>query len=355
MCNLNVSVLNFLPPAGHRGQKVISPASYSGEVFFSDASLQSPSHPTGASAFVSSPDSGKLKHSHSCSKITSKGLKPHKSSSSSSNGSSSGGRGGGGRALSSVEETGEWAAKLVKTLSSASPKSTNFYKRTRDPKKPEELSSKAKEQHRNPKKTEGQGLKESVGGSRAKTSPTSPGTFPQAPVLRTDPRLEPLHRSADSQSRPSLKGPENRTGPEEGGRTRPGLQQDRQAEPHRISSSRHPRQTHTARHSSGKDSRLSQTPQRSGEPRSAGTHAEEALLSSDGRRRTAGSPASSTDANIQQHKLFHSKEAGKKRLSSVNSIPDTLAAIKAPVGPGPWRVPSSAKILSEAEALRDPL
>lgn len=358
MCdNLNVSVLNCLPPAGHRGQKVISPASYSGEVFFSDASLRSPSHPTGASAFVSSPDSGKLKHSHSCSKITSKGLKPHKSSSSSSNGSSTGGRGGegGGRALSSLEETGEWAAKLVKTLSSASPKSTNFYKRTREPKKPGELSSKAKEQHRNPKKTEGQGLKESVGGSRAKTSPTSPGTFPQAPVLRMDPRLEPPHRSAVSQSRPSLKGPENRRGPEEGGKTQPGLQPDRQSEPHRISGSHHPRQTHTARNSSGKDSRSSQAQQRSGEPRSTGAHTEEALLSSDGRQRTAGSPASSADANVQQLKLFHSKEAGKKRLSSVNSIPDTLAAIKAPVGPGPWRVPSSAKILSEAEALRDPL
>lgn len=315
-------------------------------MFFSDASLHSPSYPTGAPAFVSPPDSGKLKHSHSCSKITPKGLKPYKSSSSS---------GGGGRGLSSVEESGEW----VKTLSSVSPKSMNFYKRTRDPKKPEELFSKAKEQHCDPKKTEGQGPKEMAGRSRTKMSPTSPGTVPQAAVLQhLEHRREPLSRSGDSESRPSLKGPESRRGPEaerEGKRTKPGLQQDRQAEHYRTSCSRHPRQTHTARNSSGTDSRQSQTNPTSREHRTTRNDAEESLLTSNGRQRTTGSEVSSRDANVEEHKFFYSKEAGRKRGSSGNSIPDTLQGIKAPLGPGPWKVPSSAKILSEAEALRDPL
>lgn len=340
-----------LPPAGHHGQKVILPASYSGEVFFSGASLQSPSYPTGTSTFVSSPDSGKLKHSHSWSKITPKGLKPRKSS--------SGGGSGSSRGLSSVEESGEWAAKPVKTLSSVSPKSMNFYKRTRDPKKQEELSSKAKEQHRNPKKTEGQGLKEMADRSRTKMSPTSPGMFPQASALQhTEHRQDPLPKSGDSQSRPSLKGPESRRGPEaerEGKKTKPGLQQDRQAEHYWISRSRHTRQTHTARTSSGKDFRQSQTNQTSREHRNTRNDAEDSLLTSDGRQRTAGSEVSSRDANVQDHKFFYSKEASSKGVSSINSIPGTLQGIKAPLSPGPWKVPSSAKILSEAEALRDPL
>lgn len=308
---------------------------------FSDASLPSPSYPPGASAFVSSP--GKLKHSHSWSKITPKGLKLHKSSSSS----------GGG--LSSVEECGEWAAEPVKTLSSASPKSTSLYKRTRDPKKPEELSSKAKEQHRNPKKTEGQGLKEMGGGSRT-ISPTSPGTFPQASVLQhTEHRQQPPPRSGDSGIRPSSKGPESRRGPEaetEDKRTKPGLQQDRHVEHYWITRSRHARRTHTARDSSGRQSQTNQTGR---EHRTTRSDAEESLLAPDGRQRTTGSDASSRDANGQEHKFFHSKEAARKRVSSINSIPDTLQSMKAPLGPGPWKVPSSAKILSEAEALRDPL
>lgn len=311
-------------------------------MFFSDASLQSPSYPIGASASGSSPDSGKLKHSHSWSKITLKGLKSHKSSSS-----------GSSRGLSSVEECGEWAAKPVKTLPSASAKSMNFYKRTRDPKKPEELSSKAKEQHPNPKKTEGQGLKETACRSRTKTSATSPGTSPHASVLQ---RQEPPPRSGDSESRPSSKVPKSKRGPEaerESKRSEPGPQQDRQE--HWISRSRHSRQTPAARNSSGKDSRQSPTNQTSREQRSTQNHAEESLLTPDGRRRTTASDVSLRAANSQEHIFFYSKEAARKRVSSVNSIPDTLLGRKAPLGPGPWKVPSSAKILSEAEALLDPL
>lgn len=347
MLLMNVSVENCLPPAGHHSQKVISPASFSGEGFFSDASLQSPSYPTGASAFVSPPDSGKLKHSHSCSKITPKAIKPHKSS--------SGGGGGSGRGLSSVEESGEW----VKALSSVSPQSMNFYKGTEDPKKHKELSSKAKEQHRDPKKTEGQRAKEMAGRSKTKMSPTSPGTVPQAAVLQhPEHRQEPLQRSGDWESRPSLKGPESRRGPEadrEGHRTKPGLQQDRQAEHYRTSCSRHPRQTPPARNSSGPDSRQSQTNPTSREHRTTRSDAGESPLAYEGRQRTTGSEVSSRDANFEEHRFFYSKEAGRKRGSSRNSIPDTLQGLKAPLGPGPWKVPSSAKILSEAEALRDPL
>lgn len=337
-----------VPPAGHHGQKVISPASYSGEVFFSDASLQSPSYPSGASAFVPSPNSGKLKHSHSWSK-TLKSLKPHKSRSGS----------GGGRTLSSVEESDEGPAKPVKTLSSLSPASMNLYKRTRDPKKPEELSSKAKEQHRHPKKTEGQTLKEMAGRSRTTMSPTSPGTLSQASVLqRAEHRREPLPRSRASESRPSSNGSESRRATEaerEGKRPKAGLQRDRQGEHHWVSCSHHTRQTRSGTNTSGDDSRQCQTDQTSGEPRTTRSRAEESLLPPDGRQRTTASGVSSRHANAQQHKFFYSKEAGGKRVSSINSIPDAQQGGKAPPGPGPWKVPSSAKILSEAEALRDPL
>lgn len=313
-------------------------------MFFSDTSLQSPSYPTGASIFFSSSDSGKLKHSHSWSNITPKVLKSHKSS------------GGGSRGLSSVEESDQWAAEPVETLSSASPKSLKFYKRTRDPKKPEELFSKAKEQHLNSKKTQCQGLKEVVGRSRTNVFPTSPRTFPHASVLQY--QQEPLLGLADSATRHTLKGPKSRHGPEvetEEKRTKPGLEQERQAEHYRILYSRHPRQPTTVRNNSGKDSRQSPTNETNPEHRTTSKDAEEFLLTSNGRQRRAGSAVSPRDANVQGDNLFYSKDAGSKTFSSIKGIPDTLQSRKAPLGPGPWKVPSSAKILSEAEAFRDPL
>ncbi|XP_056887342.1 membrane-associated guanylate kinase, WW and PDZ domain-containing protein 3 isoform X3 [Takifugu flavidus] len=340
-------VLLLRPGAGlaqessHNGQRVISPASNSGEVFFSDTSLHSPSYPTGASIFVSPPNSGKLKHSHSWSNITPKGLKPHTSSS---------------RGLSSVKESVQWAAEPVKTLSSVSPKSMKFYKRTRDPKKPEELFFKAKEQHHNSKKNQSQGPKEVVGRNRTKFCPTSPRKFPQASVLQH--QQEPLPGLGDSAYRHTLKGPESRQGPgveTEEKRTKPSLVQERQAEKYRISYSRHPRQTAPVRNSSGKDSRHSQTNQTNPDHSTTCKDAGESLLTSSGRQRRTGSAGSLKDAKVHGDKLFYSKDAGSKTFSSINSIPDTLQSRKAPLGPGPWKVPSSAKILSEAEAFRDPL
>lgn len=297
----------------------------------SDTSLQSPSYPTGDSIFSSS-NSGKLKHSHNWSNITPKVLKSHKSSS-------------GSRGSSSVE-----------TLSSGSLKSLKFYKRTRDPKKPEELFSKAKEQHLNSKKTQCQGLKEVVGRSRTNFFPTSPRTFPHATVPQY--QQEPLLGLADSATRHTLKGPKSRHGPEvetEGQRTKPRLEQERQAEHYRILHSRHPWQTTTVRNNSGKGSRQSQSKETNPEHRTTSKDAEEFLQTSNGIQRRAGSAVSPRDANVQGDNLFYSKDAGSKTLSSVKSNPDTLQSRKAPVGPGPWKVPSSAKILSEAEVFRDPL
>lgn len=253
-----------------------------------------------------------------------------------------------------MEESEQWAAEPVETLSSVSPKSLKFYKRTRDPKKPEELFSKAKEQHLNSKKTQCQGLKDVVGRSSTKCCPTSPRMFPHASVLQY--QQEPLLGLADSATRHPLKGPESRHGPEvetEGKRTKPALEQERQAEHYRILYSRHPRQT-TVRNNSGKDSRQSQTNETNPEHRTTSKDAEESLLTSNGRQRRAGSAVSPRDANVQGN-LFYSKDAGSKTFSSIKSIPDTLQSRKAPLGPGPWKVPSSAKILSEAEAFRDPL
>lgn len=252
-----------------------------------------------------------------------------------------------------MEESVQWAAESVKAMSSVSLKSMKFYKRTRDPKKPEEHFFKAKEQHHNSKKNQSQVLKEVVERNRTKFCPTSPRTFPQASVLQH--QQEPLPGLGDLAYRHILKGPKSRQGPgveTEEKRTMPSLVQERQAENYRISYSRHPWQTAPVRNSSGKDSR--QTNQTNPDHSVTCKDAGESLLTSNGRQRTglAGSPR---DAEVHGDKLFYSKDAGSKTISSINSIPDTLQKRKGPLGPGPWKVPSSAKILSEAEAFRDPL
>ncbi|KAG7226750.1 hypothetical protein INR49_014099, partial [Caranx melampygus] len=211
----NKVVLLLRPGAGlaqegssQRDQKLISPTSYSREVFFSDTSPLSSPYPTGASIYVSSPFSSILKHSHSWSTVSPQGLKPHSSS----------------RGLSSVEESGEWAEKKVERLSPASAEHLNFYKRTRptkdsrelsSPKKPGETFSKAKEQHHSPKKTDSQAQEVTLSRNRmsqihSRTQSTSPRTSPQTgqqvalALQRAEQQQGPQRRLKDSPSRESL-------------------------------------------------------------------------------------------------------------------------------------------------------
>ncbi|XP_044026154.1 membrane-associated guanylate kinase, WW and PDZ domain-containing protein 3 isoform X2 [Siniperca chuatsi] len=384
----NKVVLLLRPGAGlaqdgsQHDQKVISPTSYSREVFFSDTSPLSSPYSPGASIFVPSPFSSKLKHSRSWSTLSPQGLKPRS------------------RGLSSVEESGEWADKEVESLSPTSPEHMNFYKRTRPTKDSRELSSpkkigetfpKAKEQHHSPKKTESQAQEETLSRNRmsqtqTKTRSTSPKKPPQAgqQVASTLPRAEhqqgPQRRLKDSSSRESLDH-ENKNGKGgnleikrytqgremegRGERTRPGREQE--SFKRRVVGESHHHRTspHAVRESekgTGKDSgqRDPNGKYKSTEERNTSketTNKRESLLSFKDIWSRKGSVVLPREAKGRKDTFSYSKEVSSKEdfVASINSIPGTLQSPKGPLSPSPWKLPSSAKILSQAEVLRDPL
>ncbi|KAM8757466.1 membrane-associated guanylate kinase, WW and PDZ domain-containing protein 3 isoform 2-T2 [Acanthopagrus schlegelii] len=382
----NKVVLLLRPGAGlaqdssQHDQKLISPTSYSGEVFLSDTSPLSSPYPTGASIFVSSPLSSKMKHSRSWSTLSPPGLKPSSSSSSS-------------RGLSSVEESGEWADKEVARLSPASPESMKFYKRTRPPKDPRELSSpkitgetfsKAKEQHHTPKRTESQAQEATLSRNRtsqtqAKTRSTSPRKSPQvAPTPQHTGHQQAPPRLKDSPSRESLdhekkngKGgtPEIRQHTQarelEGRVARTGPGQEQQSFKRRAAGRSRPQRTslHAVRESEkgeGKGSRQRDTNGKSTEDRNTSKETlskRDSLLSFKDLWSRKGSVVSPREAKGKGDALSYSKEVSSKEdiVASLRSIPGTQQSPKGPLSPGPWKVPSSAKILTEAEVLRDPL
>ncbi|XP_078026564.1 membrane-associated guanylate kinase, WW and PDZ domain-containing protein 3 isoform X1 [Epinephelus lanceolatus] len=383
----NKVVLLLRPGAGlaqdgsQHDQKLISPASYSGDVFSDTSPLSSP-YPTGASIFVSSPFSGKLKHSHSWSSISPQGLKPR-----------------GSRGLSSVEEISEWADKEVERLSPASPEHMNFYKRTRPPKDSRELSSpkktgetfpKAKEQHHGPKKVESQAKEETLSRNRTsltqtKTRSSSPRKSPQdgqraAPTLqRAEHQQGPQRRLKDSSSRESLdlekkngKGgnleirrySQTREMEGRGERTRPGREQVSfkrrvAGDPrlHRTS----PQIVREGDKGTGKDSgqRDANGKYKSTEDRNTSKETinkRESLQSFKDMWSKKGSVVPPREAKGREDTFSYSKEASSKDfVASINSSPGMPQSPKGPISPGPWKVPSSAKILSQAEVLRDPL
>ncbi|XP_040889978.1 membrane-associated guanylate kinase, WW and PDZ domain-containing protein 3 isoform X2 [Toxotes jaculatrix] len=379
-------VLLLRPGAGlaqdgsQRDQKLISPTSYSGEVFFSDTSPLSSPYPTGASVFVSSPFSSKLKHSRSWSTISPQGLKPRSS-----------------RGLSSVEESGEWADKEVERLSPASPEHLNFYKRTRPTKDSRELSSpkktgetfpKAKEQHHSPKKTDSQAQEATLSRSRmsqthTKTQSTSPQKSPQSgqQVASTLQRAEhqhgPQRRLKDSSSRESLnyekkngKGgdleirryTQGREMEGRGERIRSGQEQEsfkrRESHHHRTS----PHTVGESERGTGKDSGLRDAngKDKPTEDRNRSTESinkRKSLLSFKDTWSRKGSVVSPREVKGRRDTFSHPKTDSSKEdfVASVNSIPGTSQSPEGSISPGPWKVPSSARILSQAEVLRGPL
>ncbi|XP_073324491.1 membrane-associated guanylate kinase, WW and PDZ domain-containing protein 3 [Pagrus major] len=386
----NKVVLLLRPGAGlaqdgsQRDQKLISPTSYSGEVFLSDTSPLSSPYPPGASIFVSSPFSSKLKHSRSWSTLSPPGLKPSSSSNSS-------------RGLSSVEESGEWADKEVARLSPASPEPMKFYKRTRPTKDSRELSSpkitgetfsKAKEQHHTPKRTESQAQEVTLSRNRtsqtqAKTRSTSPRKSPQAgqQVASTPQRTghqQAPQRLKDSLSRESLdhekKNGKGGTleirrytqGREMEGRiVRTGPGQEQESFKRRAAGRSRPQRSslHTVRESEkvpGTDSRQRNTNGKPAEDRNTNKETlskRESLLSFKDMWSRKGSVVSPREAKGREDTFSNSKEVSSREdiVASIHSIPGTQQSPKGPLSPGPWKVPSSAKILSEAEVLRDPL
>ncbi|XP_060897093.1 membrane-associated guanylate kinase, WW and PDZ domain-containing protein 3 isoform X1 [Labrus mixtus] len=382
----NKVVLLLRPGAGlaqdgsQHDQKLISPTSYSGEVFFSDTSSPSSSYPTGASMFVSPPSSSKLKHSRSWSAISPQSLNSRSS-----------------RGLSSVEEIGEWADKEVERPSHASLEHLNFYKRTRPIKDSRELSSpkktgetfpKAKEQHHSPKKTESQAQDEALSRRRtsqkqAKTRSTSPRKSLQAgqqvasTVQRTEQQQGPQRRLKDSSSRESLNH-EKRNGKGgtleirrysqgkemegRGDRTRSGREQEsvqrrvvEDSQHHRVS----PNTGRQAEKGTGKDSRQRDAIGRSKSTKERST-SKEAIIKRESqfsfkdvlsRKGSVVSPKGAEDTYT-----FSKEVRGREDfVASTNSFPGTPQSTKGPLSPGPWKVPSSAKILSAAEVFRDPL
>ncbi|XP_068171319.1 membrane-associated guanylate kinase, WW and PDZ domain-containing protein 3 isoform X1 [Antennarius striatus] len=179
-------------------QRLISPTSRSREVF-SDIS-SSPS-PTGTSVFVSHHFSSKLKHSHSWSNLSPKGPRPHRI-----------------KALSSVEERGEWPAKQVDGLSPPPLDRWKFYKRIRPIHKDRELSSpkktgitfpESKEHHLSLKKT-GEETEGRSRSSQVATRSTNSGKSPRvgqqvtSTIQHPEHQQDPQKRLKDFSSKESL-------------------------------------------------------------------------------------------------------------------------------------------------------
>ncbi|KAK5912070.1 hypothetical protein CesoFtcFv8_001980 [Champsocephalus esox] len=70
-----------------------------------------------------------------------------------------------------------------------------------------------------------------------------------------------------------------------------------------------------------------------------------------------GSVVSPREAKGREDTFAHSKEVSSREdfVASINGSPGTPQSPKGPIIPGPWKVPSSARILTEAEVLQDPL
>lgn len=323
-------------------QKLISPVSQSGEVFFSETSPTSCPHPTGSSIFVYSPLSSNLKHSRSWSTISPQGRRLRSS-----------------RGLSSVEEGGERTDRGVEKLSSASLENITFHKRTRPTKDPRELSSpkktgetlsKAKEQHHSPKKTESEALE--VKPRRSRTSLTqsppsaSPGKHPQAGQQAASSRQRVEHQQGPQRKefmsrenldyeRKNSKGanPDIRTVPQ--GRA-VGLERTtKDGSKKRAEGESHPRRTATGK-DPGQDRNVSKE-----------TNTKKDTLSS-------SNDVSQTKDPVGEDRFTFSKEP-VSQVASLHSVPESQQSPKGPISPGEWKLPSSGRILSQAEVLRDPM
>lgn len=299
-----------------------------------------------------------------------------------------------------MEESGEWADEEVERLSPASPEHMNFYTRTRPTKDSRELSSpkitgetfpKAKEQHHSPQKTKSQAQEETLSRSRmfqtqTETRSTSLRKSPQAgqqvasTLQRAEHQQGPQRRLKDYSSRESLdherkngKGgnleikryTQGREMEGRGERTRPGREQESFKRRVMGESHRHRTSPHTVRESEKGIDKDSRQRDANGKCKSAenGNATKETINKRESRLSfkdiwsRKGSVVSPREAKGREDTFSYSKEVSSKEdiVASINSIPGTLQSPKGPLSPGPWKVPSSAKILSQAEVLRDPL
>ncbi|XP_041835451.1 membrane-associated guanylate kinase, WW and PDZ domain-containing protein 3 isoform X2 [Melanotaenia boesemani] len=378
----NKVVLLLRPGAGlsqdgnQRDQKLISSKSYSEEVFLSDTSPQHSPYPAGASVFVSPPLSGKLKHTHSCSIKSLPGCEPHRS-----------------RGLSSVEEIGKRADMEVERLCPVSHDQMKFYQRPRSTKDSGELSSpkktgktfpKAKEQQHSPKKTESQAQEALPSSSRmlqthSKINTANPKKSQDvqqvASTLQRTEHQQGLHgRLKDSSSRESL-GNEKKNLEDENpkirrfsqvrrDRARPGREQD--SFKRRVAGELHQHRTlpnaiRESEKGKGKDSGY-QDVNGKGKPTENRNGSKDIInkvesLFFEGMRSRKDSVALPKETKGRESRSSNSKEHSNKEdfVASANSFSGALCSPQGSVSPGPWKVPSFAKILSEEEVLQDPL
>ncbi|XP_067359516.1 membrane-associated guanylate kinase, WW and PDZ domain-containing protein 3 isoform X1 [Channa argus] len=354
---------------GSQREKRISSTSYSEEVFLSDTSPLSSPYPIGASSFVSSPLSSKLKHSQSWNTISPQGVKSCSS-----------------RGFSLVEDSGQWADKQVERLSPASPEHMNFYKRTRptkdfrelsSPKKTGETFSKAKEQHHSPKKTESQAQEATVSRNRmsqtqTKTQSTSPRKSPSGGQLvatslqQAELQQRPQRRFKDFSSREILdhkkkndKGgnPEiitqRRVIEERGGRARPGLEQE--GFKRRVVEESHRMCPQIVREI--ERARVNDSGPRDANGKGKSTEDRRASKQTVNRRESLSFKEMWSRKARREDTFCPSKDSSSKEafVASMNNIAGPPQSQKGPISPQSWKVPSSVKILSLPEALRDPL
>lgn len=358
------STPNCASPTGPRDQKIISPTSYSREVFYSDTSPLSSPHATGASAFVSSSShSGRLKHSHSLVATSPKGLAPRS------------------RGLSSVEERDERAGAETERRPSASLAQMKFYKRTRSVKEPRELSSpkkteetfpKAKEQHHTAQKSAIQAQKVTAGKtgtttqSTSSVKPTQAGQQSSSSPGQPDPqsRLKVVPSEVHGKTNGRGGNLEVRRRPQERGleatveRTRPGSDQNtprKRTERGSLHQRVPPCTVKEAETGSGKISGRRESKQKAALVRR--TSQEQNNNRDTDVRKQPSAAVLPREARGRRDTLPYSKDdSGKETASvSINSIPEAMQSPKGTLSPGPWKTPSSAKILSHAEVLQDPL
>lgn len=357
---------------GRHDQKAVSPASSSSEVFYSDTSPLTSPFPT-TSNLMSPPFSGKPKHSRSWNNTSPQGLKPRN-----------------GRLLSSVEESGEWADQETSSPPTTSPDHKKFYKRTRPIKdfrdvsglkKTGETVREAKEQNLSLTKTESREVtagrnRISHTNTKIETAKNRKSGTPQSGLQVTSAlqRAEHQRRLRDSSSKESLSHEKN-NGKERSLELR-GYTKERQMvqsdgkkrqEPERFErrlagEPQHLRASpRTVRENQKASSKESGQREANGRGRSVEqcTRGKEIVDKKDTEKTqsTKVSVIQPREAKGRQDVSSHYKDNSSTDDSgtSVNSIPRITLASQGQISPGPWKVPSSARILSQEEIFRDPL
>ncbi|XP_054639271.1 membrane-associated guanylate kinase, WW and PDZ domain-containing protein 3-like isoform X2 [Dunckerocampus dactyliophorus] len=308
-------VLLLRPGAGltqDGSPKHISPSNYTREVFFSDTSPLSSPYPTGASILVSPPYSSRLKHSRSWSATSPRDLRRHSS-----------------KALSSVEEQDEWRGDKEVEM----PERTTSMKERREqssPKKAAETSPQAKDQPRSPRKTIANDSQAPIA-ARNEKKVTRVRSASMGEASRAN-DLEWRHK--DSRSSENLRhGNSRKSNLETRGQptARPG---------HEATSFKE-RSLHAPREGKQASSRDS-------------SHAKD-QSAEDRKRRKETSFKDSVIPPSEPKGRNPKKQASKEDpVASISRTPRSPPSSKAPISPGEWKVPSQARILSQAEVLRDP-